>query len=106
MLWIELFADAESPAISSMTPGSNWRPVWVPLFSPGKKVAPGDVLRIRWTWTLSENGIHPDYASTAGLSRKVDPDGGEEMIRLSLPRFGKPGAFRQHPFFERLFPAP
>ena len=103
-IWIELFADGETVAISSMTPGSNWRPVWVPLFSPGREVARGDVLRLRWSWELSENGIHPDYVVTAQLMRQEVAEG-EETVRLSLPRYGKPGAFRQHPFFERLFPA-
>jgi type I protein arginine methyltransferase len=100
ILWIELFADEIEPGISSMTPGSNWRPVFLPLFSPGMAVAEGDEIALEWSSRLSEDGHHPDYAVKATLRS----ESGTRTAELRLPRYGTADDFRQNAFYEKLFP--
>ncbi|MCQ8194981.1 50S ribosomal protein L11 methyltransferase [Streptomyces rugosispiralis] len=96
-LWV---AEDDEP-IDSLTQSSSWAPVYAPLAEEGLSVRPGDRFVFDFTTTLSDDGVHPDYALTGELHRTDGP-----AVPLSWGSTHHGDGFRATPFYRSLFPGP
>jgi protein arginine N-methyltransferase 1 len=95
-LWV---AEGDDTPIDSLTQPSNWMPVFAPLSGAGLPVRPGDRFEFDLTTTISDDGVHPDYALDGRLHRDVDPP-----VPLRWPSAHHDEGFRGTPFYRSLFP--
>lgn len=100
LLWIELYAGDRVTPLSSLTRGSNWRPVFCPLFDPGLPLIAGSRIEVRWSRLTSSDGMHPDYHIECTV--KSLQNSWESKLRW--PHLGGPESFRQNGLYSRLFP--
>ncbi|MFJ1990823.1 50S ribosomal protein L11 methyltransferase [Streptomyces asiaticus] len=96
-LWV---AEDDGP-IDSLVQPSSWTPVYAPLSVAGLPVRPGDRFAFDFTTTLSDDGVHPDYALTGELHRAGGP-----AVPLSWSSTHHGDGFRTTPFYRSLFPGP
>ncbi|WP_413802521.1 50S ribosomal protein L11 methyltransferase [Streptomyces iranensis] len=96
-LWV---AEGDEP-IDSLVQPSSWTPVYAPLSVAGLPVRPGDRFAFDFTTTLSDDGVHPDYALTGELHRADGP-----AVPLSWSSTHHGDGFRATPFYRSLFPGP
>ncbi|WP_330434233.1 class I SAM-dependent methyltransferase [Streptomyces sp. NBC_00825] len=100
LTWLNLWCLPDEAPLDALRMTTNWATIYFPLFDEPVPVAPGDVLDLTVTATLSDDGIHPDYHLGATLQTA---DRGECHGSLASPHHG--GAFRAHPIYQALFPA-
>ncbi|MFE2179529.1 50S ribosomal protein L11 methyltransferase [Streptomyces sp. NPDC059455] len=96
-LWV---AEDDEP-IDSLVQSSSWTPVYAPLSEKGLPVRPGDRFEFDFTTTLSDDGVHPDYALTGELHRADGP-----AVPLSWSSTHHGDGLRATPFYRSLFPGP
>ncbi|WP_413805996.1 50S ribosomal protein L11 methyltransferase [Streptomyces sp. OE57] len=96
-LWV---AEDDEP-IDSLVQSSSWTPVYAPLAEEGLPVRPGDRFEFDFTTTLSDDGVHPDYALAGELHRAGGP-----AVPLSWSSTHHGDGFRATPFYRSLFPGP
>ncbi|MBD3009038.1 MULTISPECIES: 50S ribosomal protein L11 methyltransferase [unclassified Streptomyces] len=96
-LWV---AEDDEP-IDSLVQPSSWTPVYAPLSVEGLPVRPGDRFEFDFTTTLSDDGVHPDYALAGELYR---PGGPAAPLSWGSTHHGD--GFRATPFYRSLFPGP
>jgi len=70
LLWIELHV-GESEPLDSLQERTSWAPLFVPAFYPGVSVVSGDTVSLTWKHTVSDDGVHPDYAVWGLLSTRA-----------------------------------
>lgn len=100
LLWIELCTSDSIPPLSSLVPGSNWRPVFCPLFDPGIPLPKGSSIEIQWSRSTSSDGMHPDYEIECFIKSSSD----SWQSQLRWPHLGGPESFHQSCFYSRIFP--
>ncbi|GAA1247666.1 50S ribosomal protein L11 methyltransferase [Streptomyces javensis] len=94
-LWV---AEGGAP-IDSLSEWSNWTPVYAALSEEGLPVRPGDRFVFEFTTTISDDGVHPDYALVGELHRDSAP-----AVPLSWSSTHHGDGFRETFFHRRLFP--
>jgi len=94
-LWV---AEDDEP-VDSLVQKSTWVPVFAPLSQDGLEVRAGDRFEFEFTTTMSDDGVHPDYALEGTLHRR---DAAPTPLSWSSAHHG--GDFRATPFYEALFP--
>lgn len=99
VLWPRLEVIAGGPVIDSLRQETGWSPCYAPLFTEGVAVAPGDVLDVRFRWSLSDDGRHPDYAVTGRIERAGAPS---TLFSWKSPHHA--AGFRSSAIYEWLFP--
>lgn len=100
VLWPEVQCGPGEGLIDGLAPSERgWAPVFVPISRSGVDVRPGDVLRVRFHRSLSDDGVHPNYQLTADVLRDGRP-GRLGQWHSSHHRQG----FRQSGFYRWLFP--
>ncbi|GAA3658825.1 methyltransferase domain-containing protein [Streptomyces iranensis] len=98
-LGVRLWVAEDGEPIDSLCEWSNWTPVYAALSEEGLPVRPGDRFTFEFTTTISDDGVHPDYALVGELHR----DGGPAVpLRWSSTHHGD--GFRETFFHRRLFP--
>ncbi|GAB4215807.1 MAG: hypothetical protein OHK0022_56140 [Roseiflexaceae bacterium] len=97
LVWLRLFPCADAP-IDILEHDHCWVPVYLPVFSPGTLVEPGDYLEMTITRTLCHNGINPDYALEGQLVRQSG-----EQQPFSYDAFHFKPAYQARPFYQQLF---
>ena len=95
-LWV---AEGDDTPIDSLIQPSNRMPVFAPLSDAGLPVRPGDRFEFDLTTTISDDGVHPDYALDGRLHRDVDPP-----VPLRWRSAHHDEGFRGTPFYRSLFP--
>ncbi|MBL1118987.1 50S ribosomal protein L11 methyltransferase [Streptomyces sp. 110] len=100
-LGVRLWVAEDDEPIDSLVQSSNWTPVYAPLSGEGLPVRPGDRFEFDFTATLSDDGVHPDYALTGELHRADGP-----AVPLSWSSTHHGDGFRTTPFYRSLFPGP
>ena len=95
-LWV---AEGDDTLIDSLIQPSNWMPVFAPLSDAGPPVRRGDRFEFDLTTTISDDGVHPDYALDGRLHRDVDPP-----VPLRWRSAHHDEGFRGTPFYRSLFP--
>ncbi|MDQ1352213.1 MAG: hypothetical protein QG657_2519, partial [Acidobacteriota bacterium] len=96
LLWLNLYT-CPSVVIDNLVNRHSWAPVFVPVMYPGIAVSTGDRIRMTCSWSLSRNGINPDYRLEGVLILK---DGTEIFFQYELPYFET--AFLKNPFYRQL----
>jgi amino acid adenylation domain-containing protein len=96
ILWLNLFT-APGEMIDTLNNRHCWAPVFVPVMYPGELVSKNDKIRMSCKWSLSRNGINPDYSLEGVLVRK---DGEDISFRHQLPYFET--QFLANPFHRQL----
>ncbi|MBB5939797.1 50S ribosomal protein L11 methyltransferase [Streptomyces zagrosensis] len=94
-LWV---AEDDEP-LDSLVQASSWTPVWAPLSEVGLPVRPGDRFEFTFTTTMSDDGVHPDYALAGTLRRDIGP-----AVPLRWRSAHHQDSFRASPFYRSLFP--
>ena len=97
LVWMTLHLDADD-TIDVLDNTYSWFPAYFPVYDLGIPVQIGDLLRIRCTSVLSDNGVNPDYFLQGMLVREDRVIG--EFSHSSLHHG------RQHaggPYYRRLF---
>ncbi|WP_447041076.1 50S ribosomal protein L11 methyltransferase [Streptomyces sp. DSM 118878] len=100
-LGVRLWVAEDDEPIDSLVQPSSWTPVYAPLSEEGLSVRPGDRFEFDFTTTLSDDGVHPDYALTGELHRSGAP-----AVPLSWTSTHHGEGFRTTPFYRSLFPGP
>ncbi|MFE5121007.1 50S ribosomal protein L11 methyltransferase [Streptomyces sp. NPDC056669] len=100
-LGVRLWVTEDDEPLDSLVQSSNWTPVYAPLSEEGLQVRPGDRFEFDFTTTMSDDGVHPDYALVGELYRAGGP---AVPLKWSSTHHGD--GFRQTPFYRSLFPAP
>lgn len=95
-LWV---TEGDPDPIDSLTEPSSWNPVYAPLSEVGLPVRAGDTFDFTFTTTLSDDGVHPDYALTGRLHRDVGPP-----VPVRWTSTHHADGFRAMPFYRGLFP--
>ncbi|WP_060948899.1 50S ribosomal protein L11 methyltransferase [Streptomyces hygroscopicus] len=98
-LGVRLWAAEDDVPIDSLHNWSTWTPVYAPLSETGLPVQPGDRFAFEFTTTMSDDGVHPDYALTGELHR----DGGP-AVPLRWRSAHHPEGFRETAFHRWVFP--
>ena len=96
LLWLNLYT-CPGVLIDNLVNRHCWAPVFIPVMYPGVTVSTGDRIRMTCSWSLSQNGINPDYRLEGVLILK---DGTEISIQYELPYFEI--AFLKNPFYRQL----
>lgn len=73
-------------------------PVYFPIFDPGIAVTAGDQITATSIRTLSDDALHPDYVMRGCLTKQNG-----EVVTFEHHSTHHQAAFRQHPFYARLF---
>jgi amino acid adenylation domain-containing protein len=97
LLWLSIQL-TEQDVLDGMADHISWLPVYLPVFCPPLAVEPGDEIQATMTSSLAENGWHKDYRIQGRVVR-----GGRVIAPFdySSPHYAR--AFRQTPFYQRLF---
>jgi type I protein arginine methyltransferase len=98
LTWMRLWCRPGEPPLDALRDRTNWATVYFPLFREEIPVEPGDRLDLRFTVSLSDDGIHPDYQLTAMLRTS---HGGYPATHVSAHHGQTFRADAQH---RRLFP--
>ncbi|MFJ1996254.1 50S ribosomal protein L11 methyltransferase [Streptomyces asiaticus] len=98
-LGMRLWVAEGGGSIDSLFEWSNWTPVYAALSEEGLPVRPGDRFAFEFTTTISDDGVHPDYALVGELRRDSGP---AVPLRWSSAHHGD--GFRETFFHRRLFP--
>ncbi|MFD9941310.1 hypothetical protein ACFWYW_42380 [Nonomuraea sp. NPDC059023] len=97
LLWIRLWGHADDEPIDSLAQDLGWNPVYLPAFAQPIPVEQGDRLNVRFTRTLSDDHVHPDYFATVRLTTRHGTHEAEAESRHH------PRQFRANPFYATLF---
>ncbi|MEU7605814.1 class I SAM-dependent methyltransferase [Streptomyces sp. NPDC041003] len=100
LTWLQLWCLPDDDPLDALRMKTNWASIYFPLFETPVPVEPGDTLDLTFGWTLSADGVHPDYQLSATLRTT---DGHAHQGSLESPHRG--GPFRAHPAYRLLFPA-
>jgi type I protein arginine methyltransferase len=103
VLWIQLWTEPSDDPLDALGDGatrSTFSPVFFPLYWLGVDVDVGDRLAVRCKRTMSDDGIHPDYAVSGALTTR---GGASRPFVLDQPHHGP--AFRQNATYRQLFPS-
>ncbi|GLY16343.1 hypothetical protein Kisp01_33580 [Kineosporia sp. NBRC 101677] len=96
-LWVD--PDGTGDPLDSLIQPSSWTPVYAPLSQAGLPVREGDRFEFTWSTELSDDGVHPDYALTGTLHRRLGPP-----VPLRWSSGHHSSQFRKTPFYQALFP--
>ncbi|WP_051898660.1 50S ribosomal protein L11 methyltransferase [Sciscionella sediminilitoris] len=99
-LGVRLWVDETGEPIDSVKQLTNWPPLYAPISQEGIAVYPGDRIPLTFTWTLSDDGVHPDYR----LSGELRPADGGEAVALEWDSPHHTAGFRGDDFYRELFP--
>ncbi|MBO3678934.1 50S ribosomal protein L11 methyltransferase [Streptomyces sp. NEAU-YJ-81] len=98
-LGMRLWVAEDDVPIDSLFEWSNWTPVYAALSEEGLPVRPGDRFAFEFTTTMSDDGVHPDYALTGELHRGSGP-----AVPLRWDSAHHPDGFRESFFHRWMFP--
>lgn len=98
LTWMRLWCMPGEPPLDTLRERTNWATVYFPLFADEIPVERGDRLNLRFTVTLSDDGIHPDYQMAATLRTSHGDYSGTHVSS----HHGR--TFRADPLHRRLFP--
>jgi type I protein arginine methyltransferase len=99
-LGMRLWVAGDDEPIDSLTQQSNWLPVYAPLSGAGLPVRRGDRFSFDFVTTVSDDGVHPDYALHGELL-----GAGRPPVALGWRSTHHHDGFRGSPFYRSLFPA-
>lgn len=98
-LGMRLWVTEDDEPLDSLVQPSSWTPVYAPLSEAGLPVRSGDRFAFEFTTTMSDDGVHPDYALTGKLHRDAGP-----AVPLRWRSGHHQDGFRTTPFYRSLFP--
>jgi phenylalanine ammonia-lyase len=100
LVWLTLHTTA-GEVIDIFENQYSWLPIYLPVFSPGVSVSPGDTLEVTCIGRLCENKLNPDYRVEGRLLSGMGED-----IPFEYDSWHHRSLFRQTPFYRRLFGDP
>jgi len=97
LLWLNLHT-IKDELIDSLAYEYTWLPVFFPAFYPGLEVSEGDRVEAVCSCVLGGNDVLPDYKIKGTVIRKSG-----ERIEFDYDSFYLKHAYRESPFYEKLF---
>lgn len=103
LLWTSVWTLPEGEPVETFPTTGSGLPAFVPVFHPGREVAPGTVVTVAFSRRPGPDGLHPDYRLEATLSHHPGGGGsaGTSAACVKLPHRGGPLA--QNPFYAALW---
>ncbi|OZM72907.1 SAM-dependent methyltransferase [Amycolatopsis antarctica] len=99
MIGMLLRIDDVEPLIDSTAQASSWIPVYAPVSDEGIPVREGDRIVFDFSWSLSDDGVHPDYRMEGEIRRA-----GQSAVAFEWDSPHHGTVFRGNGFYRSLFP--
>ncbi|MBN3950382.1 MAG: amino acid adenylation domain-containing protein [Nostoc sp. NMS7] len=99
LLWLNLYPAPNVLIDNLEQENSNWLPVYLPVFTPGIIVSPGEIIEATCISQLSDNHVNPDYRIAGQLIRQNG-----EIISFVCDSLHHQQTDSRNPLYEILFP--
>lgn len=67
--WINVIGGKHSEVLDTLHTKTTWLPIYLPVFYPCLVVKKGDLIKYRWSTSLKQGAINPDYSIAGSVIR-------------------------------------